>query len=58
MSDYMSMIDSKFCVGGEHITGWKVYIYVAKNVGWVLPYMNQEPGHLSFTDPTYMYDYV
>ena len=54
----MSMIDSKFCVGGEHITGWKVYIYVAKNVGWVLPYMNQEPGHLSFTDPTYMYDYV
>ena len=58
MSDYMSMINSKFCFRVEHIISWKVYIYVAKDVEWFLPYMNQEPGHLSYTDPTYMYDYV
>jgi len=54
----MSMINSKFCFRVEHIISWKVYIYVAKDVEWFLPYMNQEPGHLSYTDPTYMYDYV
>ena len=35
-----------------------IYIYVIKDVVWVLPYMNQEPGHLSDTDPMYMYNTI
>ena len=55
MRNYELIINCKFRVSGEHIIGLKVYKYVAKDVGRVLPYMNQDPGNLSYTDPVYMY---